>query len=176
MSQLKMTDLQPSAIEAVREKVEGSAAIMEKVIDEIITPYCKPLDDYVQFIGKCLNNGETPPTDDELDDFCLNLSTQIYFTASLCERLGVRDDISRSVYKEIYHNTRNNLEYGTVADKDSVAELESQQEQITNICYSRAYKIVKNKVDAAQELLSSCKKVLSRRMSDAELSRISVTK
>jgi hypothetical protein len=53
-----------------------------------------------------------------------------------------------------------------------LAELTSQQEQLTSICYTRAYRIVKAKVDNAQELLSSCKKVLSRRMSELELTHM----
>ena len=59
-----------------------------------------------------------------------------------------------------------------MADKDSLAELGSQQEYLTNVCYSRAYKIVKAKVASAQELLSSCKKVLSHRMQESELTKI----
>ena len=67
---------------------------------------------------------------------------------------------------------RASLETGTVADKDSLAELYSQQEQITNVCYNRAYKIMRSKIENAQELLSSCKKVLSRRMSEFELTHM----
>ena len=82
------------------------------------------------------------------------------------------DDISRAIWKEMYHTKRTMLESGTIADKDSQAELASQQEQLTNICYSRAYKIVKSKVENAQELLTSCKKVLSHRMQEMELTKI----
>ena len=102
----------------------------------------------------------------------MNLSTLIYFAGGMCEQLGIRDDISRSVYKEVYHTARAAQNDGTISDKDSLAELQSQQEQITNICYSRAYKIMKSKVENAQELLGSCKKVLSRRMAEAELTRM----
>ena len=102
----------------------------------------------------------------------MNLSTYIYFAGGMCEQLGIRDDISKSLWKEIYHTKRNELERGTVADKDSLAELASQQEQLTNICYNRAYRIMKSKVENAQELMSSCKKVLSRRLAEIELTRL----
>jgi len=102
----------------------------------------------------------------------MNLSTLIYFAGGMCEQLGIRDDISRSLYKEVYHTARSAQNSGTIADKDSVAELMSQQEQVINICYNRAYKIMKSKVENAQELLGSCKKVLSRRMSEQELTRM----
>ena len=72
----------------------------------------------------------------------------------------------------MYHTARANQSSGTVADKDSLAELASQEEYIVSAAYNRAYKIMKSKVDNAQELLSSCKKVLTRRISEFETTRI----
>lgn len=165
-------NLQIEKVKHIRLHVEDNSATIDEIVKDIINPYCKSLDNYVSFIADCLGDGNNPPTDAELDDFCLNLSTYIYFAGGMCEQLGIRDDISRAVYKEMYHSKRSELERGTVADKDSLAELGSQQEQIVNICYSRAYKILKAKISAAQELLQSCKKVLSRRMQEQELTRI----
>ena len=130
------------------------------------------MDKYILFIKDCLKDGENPPTTAELDDFVMNLSTYIYFASGACEHLGIRDDISKSIYKEIYHSKRSELSHGTVADKDSIAELESMQEQLTNVAYNRAYKIMKAKVENAQELLSSCKKVLSHRIQEMSLTQI----
>jgi hypothetical protein len=102
----------------------------------------------------------------------MNLSTYIYFAGGTCEYLGIRDDISKAVYKEMYHTARASQSSGTVADKDSLAELASQEEFIVSAAYNRAYKIMKSKVENAQELLASVKKVLSRRIQEAELTRI----
>lgn len=156
----------------IREKVDEHSQSIEDIVNDIIQPYCKALDDYVSFIADCLKDGENPPTTTELEDFCMNLSTQIYFASGMCEQLGIKDDISKAVYKETYHASRSVLDKGTVADKDSLAELQSQSEQLVNVCYNRAYKIMKGKVENAQELLSSCKKVLSHRMQEEELTRI----
>ena len=160
-------------VKDIRLRVEDNSKTIDSIIADIIKPYCKDLDNYVRFIADCLKDGENPPTDRELDDFCLNLSTYIYFAGGMCEQLGIRDDISKAVWKETYHTSRNEVDKGTVADKDSVAELAAQQEQLTNICFNRAYKIMKSKVENAQELLQSCKKVLSRRLSEMELTRFS---
>lgn len=156
----------------IRQKVDEYSHSIEGIVNDIIQPYCKSLDDYVLFISDCLKDGENPPTTRELEDFCMNLSTYIYFAGGMCEQLGIKDDISKAVYKETYHASRSVLDKGTVADKDSLAELESQSEQLVNVCYNRAYKIMKGKVENAQELLSSCKKVLSHRMQEEELTRI----
>lgn len=167
-----LTDEELEHVLGVKEDVEEKSKVIDEIVNGIIHPYCKDLDKYVEFIKDCLKDGENPPTTDELDDFCLNLSTYIYFAGGMCEQLGIRDDIAKAVYKEMYHTARASQDKGTVADKDSLAELASQQEYIVSASYTRAYKTLKSKVENAQELLGSVKKVLSRRMSEMELTRI----
>ena len=155
-------------------KVDENSEMIDTLVSDIITPYCKDLDKYVSFIRSCLSDGMNPPTNDELDDFCMNLSTLLYFASAMSENLGIRDDISKALYKEAYNNARDEISQGTVADKNSIAELKSQQEMLVNVCYSRAYKQMKAKVEFAQELLSSCKKVLTRRINEQELTKVGV--
>lgn len=159
-------------VKDIRLHVENNSSKIDDIVNDIIQPYCKDLDRYVKFIAECLRDGENPPTDEELDDFVLNLSTYIYFAGGMVENLGIRDDISKAVYKEMYHSSRATIDKGTVADKDSLAELSSQQEYIINVCYNRAWKTMKAKVENAQELLSSCKKVLTRRMNEYNLTHM----
>jgi len=159
-------------VDQIKGKVESASVKVDEIVFGIITPYSKDLDNYVKFIASCLKDGEKPPTTSELEDFCMNLSTYIYFASGMCEQLGIRDDISKAVWKEMYNTARDNNAHGTVADKNTQAELQSQHEQLTNVCYSRAYKMMKSKVDSAQELLSSCKKVLSHRMQEEQLTHM----
>ncbi|MBR3644924.1 MAG: hypothetical protein IKN54_00755 [Lachnospiraceae bacterium] len=167
-----LTDEESDEILDIEEDVEEKSKVIDTIVEGIISPYCKDLDKYVFFIKDCLKDGENPPTTDELDDFCLNLSTYIYFAGGMCEQLGIRDDITKAVYKEMYHTARASQEKGTVADKDSLAELASQEQFIVSSSYTRAYKTMKAKVENAQELLSSVKKVLSHRIQEMELTRI----
>ena len=160
-----------TGVDKIQLHVEDNSRIVDNIVNEIIDPYVRDLDEYVQFIRKCLRKGEQPPSNSELEDYCMNLSTFIYFAGGMCEQLGVRDDIAKAVYKETYNKSRDSLADGTVADKNTIAELESQHEQLVSICYTRAYKIVKAKVENAQELLSSCKKVLSHRMQEMDLTK-----
>lgn len=153
----------------IRKRVESNASQLDKVVNDIIQPYCKDLDEYVAFIKDCLRDGENPPTTQELEDFCMNLSTNIYFASGMTEYLGIRDDIAKAIYKEMYNDSRDALSKGTVADKNSLAELASQEEAIVSAAYTRAYKIMKSKVESAQELLGSCKKVLSHRITEEEM-------
>lgn len=169
---MRIDNVDLKKIAEIQNKVEENSETINKLVEDTIKPYCKDLDKYVKFIKDCLKDGENPPTDAELDDFVLNLSTYIYWASGACEQLGIRDDISKAIYKEVYHSKRNELNSGTVADKDSIAELESVQEQVANVVYNRAYKIMKSKVENAQELLSSCKKVLSHRLQELALTQI----
>lgn len=153
----------------IQKRVEDNSEQLDKVVNQIIQPYCKDLDKYIGFIRDCLHDGETPPTTQELEDYCMNLSTYIYFAGAMTERLGIRDDIAKAIYKEMYNKQRDSIDKGTVADKNSLAELASQEESIISAAYSRAYKIMKGKVENAQELLGSCKKVLSHRITEEEM-------
>lgn len=168
---VNIDDISKEKVSNIKTRVEHNSQILNDIVNEITQPYSKDLDKYVQFISTVLADGTNPPTDEELEDMCLNLSAKIYFLSGACEQLGIKDDMSKAIKNEVYNKKRDEIR-GTIADKDSYAELESQQEQITNICYSRAYRTVKAKVENAQELLQSCKKVLSRRITDLELSKI----
>ena len=151
-------------LENVKNSVENNSSQIQEIVEGIIKPYCKDLDNYVDFIKSILADGENPPTSQELDDFCMNLSVYIYYASGMQEQLGIKDEIARAIYKEMYHSSRDSIDKGTVADKDSLAELASQQEYLVSVCYKRAYNIIKAKVSAAQEMLASVKKVISRRM------------
>lgn len=153
----------------VQKRVESNASQLDKVVKQIIEPYCKDLDNYVSFIKDCLHDGENPPTTQELEDFCMNLSTYIYFASGMTEYLGIRDDVAKAIYKEMYNTQRDAIDKGTVADKNSLAELASQEEALVSAAYTRSYKIMKSKVENAQELLGSCKKVLSHRITEEEM-------
>lgn len=159
-------------LEMLKGRVEVNAVQMDGIVNEIIKPYVRDLDDYVSFIRDCLRDGQNPPTTQELEDFCMNLATFIYFAGGLCENLGIRDDIAKAVYKEVYNTSRDAQSSGTVADKNTLAEMASQEEALISSAYTRAYKTVKSKVENAQELLQSCKKVLSHRMQEEELTQI----
>lgn len=159
-------------LELIKGRVETNSRELDKIVNEIIKPYVQDLDEYVLFIKECLRDGQNPPTTEELEDFCMNLSTYIYFAGGLCEQLGVRDDIAKAVYKEVYNTNRDAQSSGTVADKNTLAEIASQEEALISSAYTRAYKTVKGKVENAQELLQSCKKVLSHRMQEESLTNI----
>lgn len=165
-------ELDKDKISKIREKVDIDSNKLQSIVNDIIKPYCEDLDEYVNFIHSVLTDVENPPTAQELDDFCMNISVYIYYASGMQEELGIKNDIANAIYKEMYHSCRDSIEKGTISDKDSLAELASQQEYLTSVLYKRAYSIVKAKVSAAQEILASIKKIISRRVTEMELTRI----
>lgn len=168
----KLNDEELQKLSNNRKKVEEDSAQLQAIVDDIVKPYVEDLDKYIAFVKDVLKDGENPPTAQELDDFCMNISVFIYYASGMQEQLGIKDDISKAIYREMYNTVRDSQTSGTVSDKDTIAELASQTEYLTSVLYKRAYSIVKAKVAAAQEILSSVKKVISRRIQEAEITRI----
>ena len=56
-----------------------------------------------------------------------------------------------------------------------MAENESQYENVVSDVYSKAYKIVKNKVDTATTMLNSISKIISKRMVEMQLNSVTPT-
>ena len=59
---------------------------------------------------------------------------------------------------------------GTVADKNSTAESAVMNEAINEIIYQRAYKMIRSKIEMAQEMINSLKRIFDARIVDANLS------
>lgn len=72
---------------------------------------------------------------------------------------------------ELYNNIHQRTP-GTIADKQAASEAGTVEEEIVYRAYQRAYKRIKQKLEAAYEVLSSIKKVISRRMGEQELANV----
>lgn len=150
------------------DKVKTSASSIIEITDMLVAVSCADLDDYVKVIDSMLRS-TTPPTDRELEEAVVNLTTLLYFSVDQLERLGVEADVSSAMYKEVYNKVRESIESGTIHDKNTRAELATQTEEIISKAYQRAYKRAKSKIDAANEIVTSIKKIISSRCIDKEL-------
>ena len=162
--------IDPEKMRSVSEKVDNLSKEVIDMADAIANKVCADIDDYMKGIDEILTNQENPISDCQLDDFVLNLSSLLYLVSDAQENLGVKEDVSRAIQREVYNRVREKAQ-GTVADKDTAAELQCQEEAITTIIYARAYKKVKLRVEAAAEMVNSVKKVMTRRIAEMELSK-----
>jgi hypothetical protein len=157
-------------ISDVMNKVNNLSQDVVEISNNLVAEYCKDLDNWMATIDNDLRqNNSTSIPNDVIEDYILNLASILYFTGSAQEDLGVKEDICKSIRAEIYNKVRETAT-GTVADKDTAATLASQTETITLAIYSRAYKKVKLRMEAGQEMLNSLKKIMNRRVAELDLS------
>ena len=164
-------EIEVGKVRQLQKRIDANSDIVDSIVNRLVSDYCKPLDEYMDFIRDILNDHNNPPTDRELDDFTLNIPVLLYFTGEAQEALGIKEDVAKAVKQELY-NEIYNKSTGTIADKTAAAELATQNEYIAHIAYQRAYKKVKLRMEAANEMLQSVKKVISRRMVEYEVARV----
>lgn len=157
-------------VEANNVRVENLSKEVTDMVKTIVDEVCTDLDKYMKVIDDTLCDTQTPVSDDELEDFTLNLPSLLYLVSSRREELKIKEDVAKAIYKDVYNRFREKSQ-GTVADKDTAADLASQSEAITVIVLQRAGSTIKTREEAAWEMLNSVKKVLTRRTAEMELSR-----
>lgn len=160
---------QDELIHDIMQRVEENSAKVDKLVDELINKYCYQLDDLINAFKRILHDKDNPITEEELDEICLTLPTYLYFIGEAQERFGIKEDIAKSVKMELYNQVHQRTR-GTIADKQAASEAATMEEDIVYRAYQRAYKRIKQKIEAAYELYSGIRKVISRRMGEAELS------
>jgi len=158
-------------IQEIRDRVEENAAKIDAIVDELVYQHCKEVDELMIKYKSCLLDKEHPVTDWELDDVCTKLTGYLYFVGEAQEKFGIREDIAKSVKMERYNEVHRRTK-GTIADKQAASEAATLEEEIVYKSYQRAYKRIKQKLEAAYEVVSSIKKVMSRRMGEQELANI----
>lgn len=152
------------------ERVESLTVVVREMVKKIVDEVCQELDNYMRLIDEILCDKDNPVSDGELEDFTLNLPSLLYLVSSRREELRIKEDVAKAVHKDVYNRVREKAQ-GTVADKDTAADLASQSEAITLIVLQRAGSTIKTREEAAWEMLNSVKKVLTRRVAEMELSR-----
>lgn len=155
------------------QAVNDNSSVLDSIVDEIVQDCCGELDNYIAYVKSMLSddNLNSIPTT-VLEDITVSLPVILYQVSDAQEHMGIKEDIAKSTKLEVYNNAFNNAN-GTVNDKKAIAELQCQSESVVHTIYQRCYKIVKSRMDLGLELLQSVKKVLSKRITELELTRSS---
>lgn len=169
-------------IERVMTETEDNYNVYASVANDVITRYTKSLDDVMEGIYNEIIL-VSDPSISTLEKYHLELSNCLYFMQERLERLGSLDYLSKTKYKEVYNQayldsqlpdaTSNKKK--TVNELVAISEEASKSEALTNDIYARAYKVLKNKIDAANTMISTLSKSISRRMGEEYLPSTPVT-
>ena len=102
----------------------------------------------------------------------------VYFMQEKVEQLGVYSDMSGSASKEIYSKSvinqsmikdANGKSKITSTVMQAQAEMDAQYESVVSDIYERAYKIVKNKVSSAQDMMNTLRKLITSKQNEMQM-------
>lgn len=152
-----------------------------RITNQIVDSYTSDLSEIMdQLYG--IINGSADMTDQTIEEYMLKLANTIYYVGDRLEIVGIKADVAKAAKQEIYNEAYLNNQVKdsdkrnktTVAENVATAEAASQYESVIQAIYERTYKIIKFKIDAAQEMLSTLKKICSRRMQELDLSSYNI--
>lgn len=150
-------------------RVDDNGQKIDAIVNSIVNKYCNELDEFVNKVYQMISNPKIDVPDVDIEYMALQLPCLMYFTSDKLEELGIREDISRGFEKEAYNNAMLTAE-GKVSEKESIAEIASQDDALITSINSRAYRKIKARIELALETLGSLKKVLSNRIANKDLS------
>lgn len=155
--------------------VEENVSISLNVLNEIVSRHSAQLDSIMNNIYRDIVSIKEPPIAD-IEKYFLELTNALYYFSTNTEYLSLSDGIAKSMYKEAYNNAylsvNDNTDKSskkTVAEVTAIAEAQTLYDQTVSDIYNKAYKILKAKVETAQTMVSTLSKVLSKRMSEQQL-------
>lgn len=167
-----LNNINTEKVETLLEQTKTNAEYFNTVTKKVVQEYSKDLDILMGTITKIINDRDIETY--EIERFFLELSNMVYFMGSKLEQLGVFSDMADAAEKEVFNKAY--LEYQvkdidkknktTVQETTSYAQGQSQYETIITNIYEHAYKLIKFKIDAAQTMISTLSKLLSKRMQD----------
>lgn len=153
-------------------------SMLDDILINVINEYSGNLDTIMLEIKNNLLEIDTVPIS-TIEKYFTALSSEVYFMCANVEKLGLFDSLSKAKAQETY-NMRY-LEYqhkndGVVGSKKpTVAEITAQAETASlydstmSDVYAKAYKTIKNKISAAETMISTLSKILSHRMQESQL-------
>ena len=160
-------------IKEVSDNIDENVNYFNEIIDSIVKENTQDLDIILMKIDTYIVKVDNPSAE-VIEKAFLELTNYLYFMQEKVEKLNIYDSLSKISYKdtfnERYMNPKLLKEKPTVAELTSYAERCTIYEQSMNEVYNKAYRIVKSKVDSAQVMVQTLSKVLSKRMSDSQLS------
>ena len=172
-----MIDMQEiMSIQNKMNAMESDSLVYDNITSKVIEAYVGDLDRLIQDFNADAVDSDID--DRTLEKYLLELGNKLYFLSAKLEKIGVKEDVSKLLYKEVYNSSylsnrekdserKNKL---TVAELTAIAESESKQEQIVNILYARIYSQIKMRMTAAYDLINSIRKIITRRMQDKSMS------
>ena len=151
-----------------RARIGGTGIPLENAIHRIVDEHIGGLSETIDKIKSMLKDETDILTDQEIEDILLQLPLLLYDMTDDQEVVGMQSDLAGLIYKEAY-NEALKIARGTVQEKTSASELATMAEKFDTVIYDRAYKIIKQKLSMATEILNAVKRIQSTRVQGVEI-------
>lgn len=160
------------------DSLDEDSRVFNEMVDKVVREYSSDLDGLMEDLKDAVTQSEAIATE-SVERYYAELSNMVYFMVDRLEKLNVFSDLSKAKMKEAYNKiylqvSSEKDEKGksirTVNENTALAEDGSKYESIMNTVYDHAYKLLKNKVDMAMEMISTLKNILKRRSQEDYLS------
>lgn len=168
-AKLPKINLRQEEVEDVKETVDSYGDIVESVVNEIIDKEVSALDDTIYDIQELLVNKDMIDVED-LTYYIAYLPTLIYYVGDRAESVGIKSDSSTVVRKQKFDDFYLLAKGKTVNDKTSETNKLIINESVVESAYKRAYKKIQSRLDIADMVLTSLKKVLQWKITELETS------
>jgi len=153
------------------ESTQNDVDFATQLSNELVLEKTAELDNLMRAIQTDIVNAPAV-YDNIIEDYLLQLTNAVYFISTRIETFGFFDDISKAnarlkynqSYAENQLNHANDAKKPTQSDNQLYAEMASVEENTINIIYSRSLRIVKAKIDSANEMIRTLSKLLSAHM------------
>ena len=156
------------------EELNDNMKYFEEIGKPLLEEYSKDLDEKVSAVKTYLSRIKEFNLSFDLPSVqraLLDLTTTIFFTTEKLERIGWLEDVSKLQYQTTYNNAYLEKQGSEVAGgaggKYTVQQLKAYADQaalsdnVLNFIYSRCSKILKDKVDQANDVAKALSKILT---------------
>jgi hypothetical protein len=171
---LPRIDVRLDELAEASKNAEDYGEIVNVVVDEVVQKATKPLDNVMEQIQELLKDVQSMSTED-LNYFIAYLPTVMYFTTDRAELVGIKMDASAAIRREKYDDLYAFAAGKTIPDKESETRKLVMNEIVIETAYKRAYKKVQSKLEQADKVLASLKRVHQFRLNDIELTQYNST-
>lgn len=167
-----LENIDGNEIERLVDDVRTNSNYFRDISDKLIKEYAGDMDDLMRDLLAELTQPDPMPTD-LLERYYAELTNMVYFMCDKLEQLSAYNDLSKAAAKEVYNKaylkaSAQKDEKGksrtTVAENTSIAENASQYNNVVSSVYEHVYKTLKLKYDCANEMITTLKNIIKRRM------------
>lgn len=163
---LPKIDIREDEIREAKSVADSYGDIINKVVDEIVERACGELDEAVIEVQKVI--ATDPVNISDLNYFIGYLPTLLYFASDRAEMVGIQMDSSSAIRKEKYDNLYVIAAGKTIPDKQAETRKLVMNEEVIESAYKRAYKKVQSKLEQADKVLASLKRIQGWQIAELE--------